>query len=238
MPLQSHIKGANVFHPMQGTLSDVLGLPTMENNGNEYGGEVGGDDFADWPPSDEETSRINFGSINMPLTLLTTPAPTPHSDVPALTRLATPFPPSYPAMPVLSAIHKQKFSALTASGSPFSSISTSPSSTPGPSAKRCHISKMLPDHDPEDIAMGERMDNFTEAFRVATGTASTGVEVSPIHKRHAIRSAQELEVDLSDTDLTALVDLFHTDVSAVDTYMELKRDSLRKVWITNQLSRI
>jgi hypothetical protein len=86
--------------------------------------------------------------------------------------------------------------------------------------------------------MGERMDNFTEAFRVATGTASTGVEVSPIHKRRAIRSAQELEVDLSDTDLTALVDLFRTDMSAADMYMELKRDSLRKVWITNQLSRI
>jgi hypothetical protein len=31
---------------MQGTLSDVLSLPTMENNGNEDGGEVGGDDPA------------------------------------------------------------------------------------------------------------------------------------------------------------------------------------------------
>jgi hypothetical protein len=177
-------------------------------------------------------------SINMPLTLLTTPAPTPHSDVPAPTHLATPFPPSYPAMPVPSAIHEQKISALAASRSPFSSISTSPSSTPGPSAKRHHISKTLPDHDPEYIMIGECMDNFTEAFHVATGTASTGVEVSPIHKHHAIHSAQELEVDLSDTDLAALVDLFCTDVSAADMYMELKRDGLRKVWITNQLSRI
>jgi hypothetical protein len=82
------------------------------------------------------------------------------------------------------------------------------------------------------------MDNFTEAFCVATGTASTGVEVSPVRKHRAIRSVQELEVDLSDTDLAALVNLFCTDVSAADTYMELKQDSLRKVWITNQLSRI
>jgi hypothetical protein len=141
-------------------------------------------------------------------------------------------------MPLPSAIHKQKNSALTASGSPFPSINTSPSSTPGPSVKRRHISKILPDRDPEDIAMGERMDNFTEAFCVATRTASTGVEVSPICKCRAIHSAQELEVDLSDTDLAALVDLFYTDVSAADTYMELKWDSLRKVWITNQLSRI
>jgi hypothetical protein len=82
------------------------------------------------------------------------------------------------------------------------------------------------------------MDNFTEAFRVATGTASTGVEVSPIRKRRAICSAQELKVGLSDTDLAALIDLFRTDVSAADTYTELKQDSLRKVWITKQLSRI
>jgi hypothetical protein len=165
--LQSCTKGTNVFHPMQGTLSDVLGLPTIENNGNEDEGEMGGDNF-DWPPSDEETSCINFRSISMPVTLPT--------------HLAMPFPSSYPAMPIPSAIHKQKFSALAASGSPFFSTSTSPSSTPSPSAKRCHISKILPDHDPEDIVMGEHMDNFTEAFHVATGTASTGVEVSPICK--------------------------------------------------------
>jgi hypothetical protein len=52
------------------------------------------------------------------------------------------------------------------------------------------------------------------------------------------RSAQELKVDLSNTNLTTLVDLFHTDVSTADTYLELKQDGLRKVWITNQLSRI
>jgi hypothetical protein len=104
--------------------------------------------------------------------------------------------------------------------------------------KRHHIPKILLDHDPEDIAMGEHMDNFTEAFCVATGTASTGVEVSPIRKCRAIHSAQELKVDLSDTDLATLVDLFCTDVRAADTYMELKQDSLRKVWIANQLSRI
>jgi hypothetical protein len=85
MLLQLCTKGTNIFHPMQGTLSDVLSLPTMENNGNEDGGEVGGDDFVDWPPSDEETGCINFGSISTPVTLLMTPAPTPHSDVPAPT---------------------------------------------------------------------------------------------------------------------------------------------------------
>jgi hypothetical protein len=98
---QSHTKDANVFHPMQGTLSDILSLPTMENNGNEDGGEVRGDDFVDWLPSDEEIGHINSGSISTPVTLLITPAPTPHSDMPAPTYLTMPFPPSYPATPLL-----------------------------------------------------------------------------------------------------------------------------------------
>jgi hypothetical protein len=79
---------------------------------------------------------------------------------------------------------------------------------------------------------------YGQFYCVATATASTGIEVSLIHKCHAIHSAQELEVNLSDTNLATLVGLFHTDVSAADTYMELKQDSLKKVWITNQLSRI
>jgi hypothetical protein len=103
---QSHIKGTNIFHLIQGTPSDILSLPTMKTNGNEDEGEVGGDD---WPPSDKETSHINFRSISMPVILLITPAPTPHLDVPALTHLAMPFPPFYPAIPIPSAIHKQKF---------------------------------------------------------------------------------------------------------------------------------
>jgi hypothetical protein len=42
---QLHTKGENIFHSMQGTLSDILSLPTMENNGNEDEGEVGGNDL-------------------------------------------------------------------------------------------------------------------------------------------------------------------------------------------------
>jgi hypothetical protein len=46
------------------------------------------------------------------------------------------------------------------------------------------------------------------------------------------------EMDGCPLTLATLVDLFCTDVSAADMYIELKQDSLRKVWITNQLSRI
>jgi hypothetical protein len=143
----------------------------MRNNGNEDEGEVGGNDGFDWPPSDEETSHINFRSISIPVTLLMTPVPTPHSDVPALTHVAMPFSPSDPAMPIPSAIHKQKNSALAVSGSPFPPLA---SLHPLPlSAKRHHISKIIPDYNTEDVTMSEHMDNFAEAFHVATGVRVT-----------------------------------------------------------------
>jgi hypothetical protein len=102
-PPQSHTRGANVFYPMQGTLSDILSQPTIENDGHRDKGEMGGkfENF-DWPLSNKETGHINFRSISMHVTLLMAPAPTPDSDVPALICLATPSPPSYLAMPAPS----------------------------------------------------------------------------------------------------------------------------------------
>jgi hypothetical protein len=78
------------------------------------------------------------------------------------------------------------------------------------------------------VALGGYIDSFTDAFRVATGTAPTNMEVSPLRKCHAIRSAQEVEVELTNRQLVALVNLFRSDVGAADTYMELKREGLRK----------
>jgi hypothetical protein len=51
--------------------------------------------------------------------------------------------------------------------------------------------------DSDTVALGGHTDNFTDAFRVATGNAPTNMEVSPLCKRHAIRSAQEVEVELT-----------------------------------------
>jgi hypothetical protein len=85
------------------------------------------------------------------------------------------------------------------------------------------------------VALGGHIDSFTDAFRVATGTAPTNMEVSPLRKRCAIRSAQEVEVELTNRQLVALVNLFRSDVGAADTYMELKREGLRKAWVMDQL---
>jgi hypothetical protein len=42
-------------------------------------------------------------------------------------------------------------------------------------------------------------------------------------------------VELTNRQLVALVNLFRSDVGAADTYMELKREGLRKAWVMDQL---
>jgi hypothetical protein len=99
-----------------------------------------------------------------------------------------------------------------------------------------HISKPpAPALDPDMVALGGHINSFTNAFHVATGTAPTNMEVSPLHKCRAIQSAQEVEVELTNQQLIALVNLFCSDVGVADTYMELKCEGLRKAWVMDQL---
>ena len=90
--------------------------------------------------------------------------------------------------------------------------------------------------DSEMTALNVWLDDFTDALRSAIGTSvAAGLESSPMRRRHAIRSAQELEIDLSDARLAALVNIFIADVNAADAYMELKREGLRKTWVADRL---
>jgi hypothetical protein len=137
-----------------------------------------------------------------------------------------------PSVPPLSAA-KRRFSALDLD---LASGTTSSASTPGPAAKRRHLSTVAVAPDPGVAALNARLEDFTDAFREATGTSAAVTEAaSPTRRRLAIRSAQVLEVDLSDEQLVALVDLFTKDVSAADAYMELKRDGLRRAWVAKRL---
>jgi hypothetical protein len=57
--------------------------------------------------------------------------------------------------------------------------------------------------DPNTVVLGGHINSFTDAFRVATGTAPTNMEVSPLCKCCAIQSAQEVEVELTNQELVA-----------------------------------
>jgi hypothetical protein len=77
------------------------------------------------------------------------------------------------------ALYKQKYSTLM--GSASVSTPPSPSSIPALSRKRSHISEPpAPALDPDIVALGGHIDSFIDAFHVATGTAPTNMEVSPV----------------------------------------------------------
>jgi hypothetical protein len=90
------------------------------------------------------------------------------------------------------------------------------------------------------MALSDHLSDFTDAYRAGTAAEAGSREFasSPERKRMAMERVQELESDLDDTCLVALIKLFREDVSAADAYLVLKRDSLRKVWVEAELARV
>jgi hypothetical protein len=77
-------------------------------------------------------------------------------------------------------------------------------------------------------------DTFLEGIALAA-PPTTALAPSPLRKTRAILRAQELEEDLEDGKLAALIRIFQSDVNAADAYMVIKRPGLRKAWIDNTL---
>ena len=77
-------------------------------------------------------------------------------------------------------------------------------------------------------------DTFLEGIAMAVPQTST-LAPSPLCKTKAILRAQELEEDLDDGRLAALIHIFQSDVNAADAYMVIKHLGLRKAWIEDTL---
>jgi len=75
---------------------------------------------------------------------------------------------------------------------------------------------------------------FLEGITLAAPAPSV-LAPSPLRKTRAITCAQELEVDLDDGKLAALICIFQSDVNAADAYMVINRAGLRKAWIEDTL---
>ena len=157
------------------------------------------------------------------------PSPKAHSPAPP-TDQHTPMHP-------VAADRKRKYSALSAcltlaTGSPHSTPSTS--SKAGPSSKR-HKEITGP-----AALQGLRaeLSTFGQSFIEVTTPPTPLLAPSPSQKTKAIQRAQELEDELDDDRLAALIRVFQADVNAADAYLVLKRDGLRKAWIASTLGGI
>jgi hypothetical protein len=63
---------------------------------------------------------------------------------------------------------------------------------------------------------------FLDGIALAKAPPTTTLALSPLCKTKAIMRAQELEEDLDDEKLSALIQIFQSDVNAADAYMVIK----------------
>jgi hypothetical protein len=54
-------------------------------------------------------------------------------------------------------------------------------------------------------------------------------------KSAARRRAQDVDTWLDDQHQIGLMDIFHADVEMADQYIEIKKESLRKLWVKTRL---
>ena len=77
-------------------------------------------------------------------------------------------------------------------------------------------------------AIAEEFLDFNDSFWSATTGLSqhSDVEATPVRKHKAIVYAQDVETDLSDNQLVLLIGIFKSNVSAADSYLALKCNTL------------
>jgi hypothetical protein len=84
--------------------------------------------------------------------------------------------------------------------------------------------------------LGDTLSDFTTSFRTSVQRRDQPpVDPTVERKNTAMERAQDLETDLSDDQLAALLELFQSDVSTADAYMVIKREPLRKAWVQRKL---
>jgi hypothetical protein len=206
-------KGANVYRASQGNHTQVVSeSPELEDNE-----ESKGESEAAGQPSQPKSESCVFWSPS--------PPPKAHSESQSPTPLSFGgFAPS----------HKRKHAALSAP----SAVSTP--STPSTSFGPKHSKQARKEITGSAALQGltAELSAFGQIFLEGTSSARLplpSLAPSPSRKTKAIQRAQELEEELDDDRLAALIRVFQADVSAADAYLVIKRDGLRKAWIASTL---
>ena len=179
-------------------------------------------------PEDDEDSEGEAVEPLKPSPIPWSPSPSlnDHPSAPPKARSPSPNPLSF------APSHKRKHTALSALSSAAVSTHSTPSTSSGPkrACKEITGSAALQGLTAELSTFGQ---TFLEG--VSSATPPPSLAPSPSRKTKAIQRAQDLEEDLDDDRLAALIRVFQADVNAADAYLVIKRDGLRKAWIASTL---
>jgi len=86
--------------------------------------------------------------------------------------------------------------------------------------------------------VAETAETIADIGMVIGNSSCAGGESSPVWKWKAMDLAQELKDDLSDNDLSSLLELFKTNVMVANAYVTIKWEGLRKTWVQRKLVKI
>jgi hypothetical protein len=86
--------------------------------------------------------------------------------------------------------------------------------------------------------INDTLDNFNNTIdQRLSNIASNRRETSPECRDKAVKCAQELETDLDNARLIALLDVF-ADTFHANVYLSFECEALRKVWVEKRLSEL
>src|SRR5882762_1330577 len=241
--LPTSAKGSNAFHPTQAEMHEGSdgdpGTPQADGDEKEPGGGDGetGDERQDLDANeggrvstqagDEEADNNerprDAGCEESAPLVAANPGPRPHAPLEHLTKL------KYSALqtvtPTPSSSRSSTTSGMRASPNPFTPLSSS-------GGKGIRVRQTL-----TAAAIAQVAETIAD-IGTSIGNSRTGTESSPVRKRKAMDLTQELEDDLSDNDLSSLLELFETNVMAADAYVTIKREGLRKTWVQRKLAKL
>jgi hypothetical protein len=208
-------KGLNVFHPGQvapgNEPNDDASGPSGEPETNDEPEVEAGIDPSDIENRGQSPAEdVDRGEEHIPWS--PTPPPCSHS--------------SYP----FTVNHKCQHSAILLGTTSVTSTVSKKRAT-GSVQPVANGTSAVQGLTAELSAFGE---TFLEGIAMAAPPTST-LAPSPLRKTRAILRAQELEEDLDDGKLAALIRIFQLDVNAADAYMVIKRPGLRRAWIEDTL---
>jgi hypothetical protein len=204
-------KGLNVFHASQ----------AMPDGGP--GGDVGNDESGLGGANVDEEQEDDAGGVDenqLQTLLLEIEADEEH-----IPWSQSPTPRTRSRSPCALINHKRKHSMISSGTASISSTTQKRTRRDASSAGALQ-------------GLSAQLNSFSDTFLegvALTAAAPSLLAPSPLRKTRAITRAQELEVDLDDGKLAALIRIFQSDVNAADAYMVITREGLRKAWIEDTL---
>jgi hypothetical protein len=221
-------KGTKAFRPSQQTYGAASSTSTMSRRSPDDNDNTAKDNGPSGTAA-KNPLRDDGYDQSMP------PPPLPPSSLPSSDEEVPP--PSSPAPSVKTVASSSAVSTSTVKRK-YSALSMSQSSenSTGSGGKKARTTTMSGAVALNGIKASLDAFNHTVERNLTKQSQRSDTELE--RRGKAITLVQELETGLDDVHLIALIDLFQKDTTYAESYLNLQRESLRKIWVGKRLAEL